>query len=81
MLLSLSSLESEGSSELQKNSQAGGDSEVFGVPLFCVGSESGTESVAKTIEKSNMVRESGFAEQPHGMAHNPTGKCFLTKTV
>lgn len=56
----LSSLESEGNSELQKNSQAEGDSEVFGTPLFWKGSKSGTESVAKTTEKNSMIWESVF---------------------
>lgn len=60
MLLFLSSVESEGNSELQKNSQAGGDNEVFGIPLFWVGNESGIESVAKTTETNNMIWESGF---------------------
>lgn len=53
-------MESEGNSELQKNSQAGGDNEVFGFPLFWVGNESETESVAKTTETYSMIWESGF---------------------
>lgn len=67
MLLFLSSLKSEGNSELQNNSQAEGDSEAFKVPLFWAGSESGTESVAKIAETKSMVWESGLASEDSHM--------------
>lgn len=65
----------------RKHSQAGGNTEIFGIPPLWDGNESEIESVDKNTETNNMDWGPGsaFGVSLCGMAYIHREKSFLTK--